>query len=220
MDVSKLKLDVYDIFGVIIPGLLVICEIWIALRGWTPFIVGLSALSATGITMLVFASFAVGPLVQEIADSLIKAWTKNSRFFKLRRDQIWNSPLGPEIRRKLEIETGISPTGADVAFDMCFALMPDQAARHDLFLAQSAMARSLLFVSFFSALPMGINIAHFPSALSVRIGMAFAFCLIVGLIARVCWTRMLRFRALSQAAIFHGYLAHKPTAQASQAANV
>jgi len=33
MDFSKLKLELYDFLGLIIPGLLTICEGWITLKG-------------------------------------------------------------------------------------------------------------------------------------------------------------------------------------------
>jgi len=34
VDLSKLKLDVYDFLGIILPGLVAIAEGWVLLRGW------------------------------------------------------------------------------------------------------------------------------------------------------------------------------------------
>jgi hypothetical protein len=154
MEFSKLQLDLYDIFGLIVPGLLVICEFWIAMRGWGQFVVGVAMLSATGMTILLLASFAVGPIVQEITDGLTRL--RKERFSRHRRDEIWSSEVGEKICEKLHLElnlkTGTKAHDADLAFDVCFALVPEQANRHDLFLAQSRSVSSTIGIGARNAL--------------------------------------------------------------------
>ena len=45
LDLSKLKLEVYDLLGIILPGLLAVFEGLILLKGWTPFVISLRELS-------------------------------------------------------------------------------------------------------------------------------------------------------------------------------
>jgi hypothetical protein len=47
MDFSKVKVEVYDFLAVIVPGLLVICELWVTIRGWSRFALSISSLSAS-----------------------------------------------------------------------------------------------------------------------------------------------------------------------------
>ena len=51
MDLSKVKVEVYDFLAVIIPGLFVIYEVWVALRGWARFAQGILSTSASGFTI-------------------------------------------------------------------------------------------------------------------------------------------------------------------------
>ena len=89
MDFSKLKLEVYDLLGVILPGLLAIFEGWVLLKGWTPFVLSLHQLNGTEFTVLVLLGFGAGNLVQELGDVTIKTW-KGRRYFKKARDDFWS----------------------------------------------------------------------------------------------------------------------------------
>jgi hypothetical protein len=47
VDLSKLKLNVYDFLGNILPGLVAIAEGWIFVRGWDAFILSMSHIGGT-----------------------------------------------------------------------------------------------------------------------------------------------------------------------------
>ena len=216
MNFSELKLGLYDIFGFVVPGFLVICEIWVSVTGWPRFVTGISGLNGAAMTVLLFASVAVGPIVQELADTAIKR-LKSDRFFKATRDEIWKSPFGREIEKKLERETGIVPPNVDDAYEMCFSLVSDRATRHDLFLAQSAMARSLLVVSVLFVLPAATAIAKLSFDPLVKIAAFTGLFAVCCLIVRLCWTRMCRFRKLAIQSVFQSYMAHATKVMSAKA---
>jgi len=88
MDFSKLKLELYDFIGVMLPGLLAISEGWIVLRGWHVFVLAMSGISGTGLTLLIVLAFGIGNIVQELGDVCLKA-LKGKRFFRRARDRFW-----------------------------------------------------------------------------------------------------------------------------------
>ncbi len=88
MDFSKLKLELYDFIGVMLPGLLAISEGWIALRGWHVFVLVTNGISATALTFLIVLAFGIGNIVQELGDVCLKA-LKGKRFFRRARDRFW-----------------------------------------------------------------------------------------------------------------------------------
>lgn len=86
MDFSKLKLEIYDLLGLLLPGLIALCEGWILLRGWPAFVASVRQLGATGFTLLLLIASALGHIVQELGDLAIKA-LKGKRYFRRARDQ-------------------------------------------------------------------------------------------------------------------------------------
>src|SRR5229473_2666026 len=116
MDFSKFKVEVYDLLAVIIPGVLVFLEFWIALRGWTSFSRGLAQTSASSFTVILLFAFALGPLLQEATDIAIKK-LKGKRYFKCGRDHLWKTETGAQVRAQIEDELGHGVESVDIAFD-------------------------------------------------------------------------------------------------------
>jgi hypothetical protein len=79
MDFSKLKLEVYDLLGVILPGLLGIFGVWVLLKGWMPFVASLHQLNGTELTVLLIVAFGAGNLLQELGDSAVKSSCQDSQ---------------------------------------------------------------------------------------------------------------------------------------------
>lgn len=206
MDFSKLKLEAYDLLGVILPGLFGICEGWIFLRGWPHFVLVLNQLSGTGFTVLLILAFGAGNLIQELGDVGIKSW-KGERYFKQARDKFWMSAEAVPVKVAIKAELGQEVGEVDTAFDYCLTKLQDRFGKRDLFLATSDLCRSLVVLSFLAIIPaarialhdMGLSI---PGVVSFGIAVAMLI-----LVACLSWKRMLRFRDLSEATVFRAYLA-------------
>ncbi|MBZ5655877.1 MAG: hypothetical protein LAO56_11455 [Acidobacteriia bacterium] len=209
MDFSKFKVEVYDLLAVIIPGVLVFLEFWIALRGWSSFSQGIAQISASSFTVLLLFAFALGPLLQELNDIVIKK-LKGKRCFKHGRDHLWKAETGTQVRSQIEKELGHAVESVDVAFDFCLTRIQGAFAKRDLFVANSDLARGMIVVTIFAVAPL-VRIArdlHF----SVAYHVGFLFCGVglLFLVASIFWVRMARFRVLSETPVFHAYLAMVP----------
>src|SRR5260370_19332102 len=86
VDTSKWKLEIYDLLAIILPGLVVISEGWVLVRGWEAFAATITHLTGSGLTVLVLAAFGAGTLVQELSDFFVEA-RKGNRFFRAGRDK-------------------------------------------------------------------------------------------------------------------------------------
>jgi hypothetical protein len=206
VDFSKLKLEAYDLLGVILPGLLAICEGWIFLRGWQHFVFSLNHLSGVGFTVLLILAFGAGNLVQELGDVAMKAW-KGERYFKQARDKFWvsNEALPVKAAIKTEVERDI--VSVDTAFDYCLTKVQDRFAKRDLFLATSDLCRSIVVLSILAIVPATQIVLH-EFSLSIRCLAAFGTTvLLLIFVAWLSWKRMLRFRDLSETTVFRAYLA-------------
>ena len=209
MDFSKFKVEVYDLLAVVIPGVLVFLEFWIALRGWTSFSQGIAQISASSFTVLLLFAFALGPLLQEVADITIKK-VKGKRYFKCGRDHLWKTDTGEQVRTQIENERGHAVESVDVAFDYCLTRIQGAFAKRDLFVANSDLARGMIVVAVFALAPL-LRIAR-DLRLSVVDHVGFLFCgaVLLVLVASISWVRMTRFRVLSETPVFHSYLAIVP----------
>ncbi|HZQ20258.1 MAG TPA: hypothetical protein VFA90_16200 [Terriglobales bacterium] len=206
MDLSKVKVEVYDFLAVIIPGLLVICEVWVTLRGWDTFAQSILSTSASGFTIVLLVAFATGTLLQELADVLVKL-VKGERYFKAVRDDLWKSATGKQVNDRITQQLGHPVENVDVAFDYCLTRVQSSFAKRDLFLANADFARGLAFISWLGIAPLIriTNDLHQSSRLH-------AFFIISGLIllfliSCLGWSRMNRFREHSEKPVFHAYLA-------------
>jgi hypothetical protein len=206
LDFSKLKLEVYDLLGVILPGLLAIFEGWILLRGWGMFALAMNQLSVSGFTLLVVFAFGVGNLVQEFGDVVIKR-LKGGRFFRLGRDKFWATAEANPVKAAIKSQLGTEITSVDTAFDYSLTKLKDSFAKRDVFVATSDLCRSLAVLSILAIIP-AIKIAWLTAPLRCRflIYVVIAIALLILLAAR-SWRRMVRFRELSEVTVFRAYLA-------------
>lgn len=206
MDFSKFKVEVYDLLAVIIPGVLVFFEFWIALRGWASFSQGISQINASSFTILLLFAFALGPLLQELSDIVIKK-LKGKRYFKHGRDDLWKRETGAQVRSQIEKELGHAVESVDVAFDYCLTRIQGAFSKRDLFVANSDLARGMIAVAIFALAPL-VRIAH-ELHFSVAYHIGFLLCGVglLFLVASIFWVRMTRFRVLSETPVFHAYLA-------------
>ena len=205
MDFSKFKFELYDILAVVLPGFLLLCGVWILLRGWHLFALSLGALSGTGFTAMLLASFPIGHVVQELGEVAITKF-RGDRYFKSARDEFWRSEEGHRVRKMIEQEVGFN-VSVDTAFDFCLTKIKGQFPRRDVFLATSDFCRSLLVVALL-LIPTALRLlwdvhGNLRRLALYGVGIIFAFGLFLYLAGR----RMARFRELSERPVFTTYIA-------------
>jgi hypothetical protein len=207
MDFSKLKLEVYDFLGILVPGLVFVCDCWIFVRGWPHFLDSLASLSGNLVAALLIVSYITGHLVQEAGDLLVHALTKK-RYLSTARDKLWSEREGAMVKAAILKEAGIDVASVDVAFDYCLTRVKELFAKRDAFVATSDLARSLVFL----VLPTGISLLRIETNIGIhgwRLGAALTgTCLMMTLTFFIAWRRMMRFRAFSDLPVFAAYLAH------------
>ncbi len=206
MDFSKLKLELYDFIGVMLPGLLAISEGWIALRGWHVFVLVTNGISATALTFLIVLAFGIGNIVQELGDVCLKA-LKGKRFFRRARDRFWVTEEAQLVRDTIKREFGRDIPNVDTAFDYCLTKLNAHLAKRDVFVATSDLSRSFVMLSALALIPAA-RIAFFDMRpLSRSAPTFFMFVLVLASISFLAWRRMNRFRELSETTVFRAYLA-------------
>jgi hypothetical protein len=206
VDFSKLKLEVYDLLGLLLPGLIAISEGWILLRGWSFFLASILQLSGTGLTLLLLVAFGLGNIVQELGDVTIKA-VKGKRFFRQARDRFWAKAESQLVRDAIKKDLGQEISSADQAFDYCLTKLKDRFIKRDVFLATSDLCRSFIILSALALFP-AIRTAFYDIHPIQKSLMALAvLALLMLTIAFLAWKRMVRFRELSETTVFRGYLA-------------
>ncbi len=65
VELTKLKIELYDIAAIVIPRIFCLAEVWVALFGAPSLLHFLHDLKGTELTLVVLCSFALGNLVQE-----------------------------------------------------------------------------------------------------------------------------------------------------------
>ena len=217
MDLSKVKVEVYDFLAVIIPGLLFVCGVWITLRGWSQFAQGILATGASAFTLLLLLAFAIGNLLQELADVVIKQ-LKGRRYFKASRDRLWDSKTGEHVSGRITKELGHPVPDVDVAFDYCLTRVQSSFSKRDLFLANSDFARGLIVVSFTGIAPLVRVTSDLHARWPLHAGLFTSGLTLLFLTSSLCWMRMRRFRDLSETPVFHAYLAQPLESKGAAAA--
>lgn len=206
LDFSKLKLELYDFLGIVFPGLLLVCEGWILLRGWPQFVASVNRTSGTGLTLLIIVAFGFGNIVQELGDVVVK-FVKGKRYFKEARDRFWKTEEAILVKDAIKKEFGREIESADAAFDYCLTKLDARFAKRDVFIATSDLCRSFVVLALVGLLPAA-RIAFWdvaPLGMSLKVYAAFLATLfaVVGL----AWERMRRFRELADVTVFRSYLA-------------
>ncbi len=209
MDLSKLKIEIYDFLGLIIPGLAAICEAWVAFRGWTEFAKSIATPSGTGFALLLIASFGFGHLVQELADAVIKRF-KGGRYFRQSRDEFWVSEEAILVKSAITKELGAEITSADAAFDYCLSKIGERFPKRDAFIATSDLCRSFLILAGMGVAPALRLVLDSGKSIVVALSFGLAAFSALGLVAYLSWKRMKRFRELSEVTVFRVYLADLP----------
>ena len=214
MDFSKLKLEIYDLLGLLLPGLIALCQGWILLRGWAPFLASVLQLNATGFTLLLLIAFGFGHIIQELGDVAIKT-AKGERYFRQARDRFWASAESQLVRGAIRKELGQEIEPVDSAFDYCLTKVKDHFVKRDVFLATSDLCRSFVLLSAIGLFP-AVRIAFCDIHPVPKSLLAFAMRAVLLLaIALLAWKRMVRFRELSETTVFRSYLATVGASQKS-----
>lgn len=205
MDFSKLKLELYDFLGLILPGLIAICEGWILVRGWHTFVVGIDQIAATGLTLLLVFAFGIGNIIQELGDVALET-VKGQRYFRRARDRFWLTAEAETVREVIKKSLGHDIPSVDAAFDYCLTKLKDRFSRRDMFLASSDLCRSFVVLAVLGLVPamrIAFHDPHpFPNSYT-----AAALLILLLTVSLLAWRRMLRFRELSEITVFRAYLA-------------
>lgn len=205
VNLSNIKLGIYEFLGLVIPGMLLLCEGWIFVRGWPRFTHGVSGLNAVSFTLLLITSFLLGHFVQELADTCLKRIC-GERFFKKGRDDAWASAEAEPVKSAIWAESGLALGDVDAAFDYCLTRSGDTFSRRDVFLATSDLSRALLVLAILGVAPasrLAFDRTHSVHAFILLIA---CYLGLLGLAARLAWIRMIRFRRMSESGVFRAYL--------------
>jgi hypothetical protein len=210
VNVSSLKLGVYDLLGLVVPGMFVICEGWIAVRGWPRFVEALSALCPVSFTVFLAGSFVIGHFVQEIADWGVKR-IKGPRFFKKGRDEAWGGVDGDAVKTAIWAESGLTIASVDSAFDYCLTRIGEAFSKRDVFIATSDFARSFLVLAMCGIAPAWRLASDRTHSISALVLLLVAYVVVLTVIGQLAWRRMVRFRYISDCGVFAAYLASRTT---------
>ena len=210
MGLSNFKLGIYEFLGLMVPGMLLLCEGWIFVRGWGQFLLSLRDLNAAGFSMLAVVAFVLGHFVQELGDRCIKI-CRGERFFRQGRDRLWATDEAEPIKSAIWTECGLALGGADAAFDYCLTRIGDSFAKRDVFVATSDLCRSFLVLIVLALLPVSRLAFGYMGSVSESVLRAICYSALLALAARLAWTRMVRFRGMSETGVFRAYLGSRPT---------
>jgi len=206
VDISKWKLEIYDLLAIILPGLLVIGEGWVLVRGWEAFAATITHLTGSGLTVLVLAAFGAGTLVQELSDFLVKS-CKGDRFFRAGRDKFWSSTEAEQVKALINTQLGTTIASVDTAFDYCLTKLKGQFPKRDSFVATSDLCRSFAVLSLLGLVPATCSAFRVYGRGSKFLLVCIAAILASRLLYWLSWRRMVRFRELSETTVFRAYLA-------------
>lgn len=205
MEISKLKLELYDLAAIILPGFFLIAEFVVVFLGFPQMLAYARGIRGAELTLLLLCSFALGNLVQEAGDRLIKRLV-NKRFFRQARDQFWASDLKQSVCDKITRLGGPENLSVDAAFDFCLTCLGGEFAKRDIFLAISDLSRSMWVLSIMGTLPLARSVI-FAYGWKGRSIVASEGAILIAMCAYLSWSRMVRFRELSESPVFHSFLA-------------
>jgi len=209
VNLSSFKLALYDLLGLALPGMFLICEAWIALRGWALFVERVTGLNPVSFTLFLAVSFVVGHFIQESADWTVKKIC-GKRFFKRGRDEVWGATEGEAVKSAIWSESGLAIGSADIAFDYCLTRVGEAFSKRDVFLATSDFARSFLVLAtcgVATAVRLSRDRSHSVATLLLAL---LGYLLVLLVVGALAWRRMVRFRFISDQAVFGAYLGSRP----------
>jgi hypothetical protein len=206
---SNFKLGVYEFLGLVVPGMIALCEGWLVLRGWGLFVGAVNELRPISFAVFVAACFVCGHFVQELSDCFVKK-IRGTRFLKRGRDDFWAGPEAEAVKSTTWAESGITLANVDAAFDYCLTRLGESFAKRDVFLATSDFARSCVVLAFLGVVPaVRLSLDRTHSFHSFLLSLTGWLILLLG-VARLSWTRMVRFRGFSETGVFRAYLGSRP----------
>jgi len=205
LDLEKLKLNIYDFLGIILPGFIAITEGWTLLRGWHDAINSITHLGGTQLSLLLVCAFGSGHLVQELGDLLVHLLGGPS-YLRRGREELWRSEEAGLVKQTIKRELGHDILSVDYAYDYCLTRLKDRFERREVFIATSDLCRSLVVLSLIALMPI-CRIAFYdvtPMSKSLMVvGIGLAILAVVGALA---WRRMNRYRRLSEVTVFRAFL--------------
>lgn len=205
MEISKLKLELYDFAATILPGFFLMAEFTVLFIGILRTLAYVREIRGAELILLLLCSFALGNLVQEAGDRLIKRLV-GERFFKQARDRFWTSELKKDVCDKIARLGGPENPSVDAAFDFCLTCLNGSFAKRDVFLAISDLSRSLFVLSVLLILP-SVRSVVFAYGTAHKCMVAVEAAALITICASLSWSRMVRFRELSESPVFHSFLA-------------
>ena len=146
--------------------------------------------------------------LQELADVVIKR-LKGSRYFKRSRDEFWASEGAKVVRGAIVKELGAEITSVDAAFDYCLSRIGDRFPKRDSFIATSDLCRSFVVLCGFGIAPVVTVAVNTTESGWMMVLFTATGLGLLGVTALLSWTRMMRFRDLSDVTVFRVYLASK-----------
>jgi hypothetical protein len=206
VDFSKLKLEVYDFLGIIVPGLLAIGEGWVFLRGWAGFAEAMKQISGSAFTIIAACAFAAGNPLQELGEVAV-TMLKGKRYLRQGRDRFWATDEGKVVRAFIKTQSGADVNDVDTAFDYCLTKLKDDFPKRDAFVATSDLCRSLVILSALAIAPVIRAIWSAGRVTSRSLVVAAGQILFLLVLCALSWRRMVRFRDLSETTVFRAYLA-------------
>jgi hypothetical protein len=216
MNLSNFKLGIYDLLGLVIPGMILVCEGSVTLHGWSNFLMALNHMSGTSFTFLLVFSFVLGHLVQEMADVSIKK-IKGPRFFSAGRDEFWSSPEAEGIKSAIWAESGVALGSVDAAFDYCLTRLGERFSKRDTLVATADLSRSFLVLVVLAA-PAAVRMAwDMTHRLLVFLPLLLGFLALLTFVGFLASRRMNRFRRMSETGVFRAYLGSRPAANPQEA---
>jgi hypothetical protein len=215
MNLSNFKLGIYDLLGLVIPGMILVSEGSVTLNGWPNFKMAVNHMSGTSFTFLLAFSFVVGHLIQEMADVSIKK-IKGPRFFVAGRDEFWSSPESEGIKSAIWAESGVTLSSVDSAFDYCLTRLGERFSKRDTLLATVDLSRSFLVLVVLAG-PAVVRMARDTvHSLLAFISLLLALLALLTFVGFLAWRRMDRFRRMSETGVFRAYLGSRPAANTQE----
>jgi len=206
VDFSKFKIELYDLFGLLIPGLILQTDCMIAIGGWHGYIAIIGGLSGNLIAASLALAYVLGHLVQEAGDISVRLVTRD-RYLKTARDKFWNEEDGKTVRESIKKEIGHDIESVDLAYDYSLSRVKGAFTKRDAFIATSDLARSLVFLTLTTALAIVIalwraDVRGWELVMACALTFSLSF-----LVEIVSWRRMMRFREFADKPVFAAYLA-------------
>ena len=206
----------YEFLGLVVPGMIAMCEGWLLLRGWPRFVESMNDMHPVSFTIFVVVAFVVGHFVQEFADWSVKA-ISGQRFLKTGRDELWAGAEAEPVRSAIWTECGTTLPSADAAFDYCLTRIGESFSKRDVFLATSDFARSFLVLTMFGIGPAVRLALDRSESLHSFLLLIAGYLVFLSFVARLAWIRMIRFRRMSDAGVFRAYLGSRPSKNTAKA---